>query len=107
SGFYIDIGASHPKNLSVTKHFYDKGWKGINIDPLKACHPLFVEARPRDINLNLAIDSENGVRDFYEVTSYPELSTFSKDIAEQLTASGQKVTSYSVSIITGDELFNK
>jgi hypothetical protein len=31
-GFYIDAGAWHPDIDSVTKIFYDQGWRGINID---------------------------------------------------------------------------
>ena len=34
-GFYIDVGAYDPVDISVTKYFYDKGWHGINIEPLK------------------------------------------------------------------------
>jgi len=33
-GFYIDAGASDPVQFSVTKHFYDRGWRGINIEPV-------------------------------------------------------------------------
>jgi FkbM family methyltransferase len=104
TGFYIDIGASHPEFLSVTKHFYDQGWRGINVDPLKKSIDIFVKERPRDINLNLAISSENGLRDFFEVTDYPELSTFS---AEALLDVTHNVISYPVEIITGDKLFSE
>ncbi len=31
-GFYIDIGAYHPIQLSNTYHFYKRGWREINID---------------------------------------------------------------------------
>ena len=106
-GFYIDIGASHPENLSVTKHFYDKGWRGINIDPLKNCMDTFVQSRSRDINLNIAIDAEAGLLDFYEITDYPELSTFSPQAANILSKSGYKVECYPVERITGSELFEK
>ena len=33
-GFYIDVGACHPIFHSVTKHSYDRGWNGINIEPM-------------------------------------------------------------------------
>ena len=38
SGFYVDVGAGHPEIASVTKHFYDLGWHGINIEPRVGCH---------------------------------------------------------------------
>ena len=32
-GFYIDVGAYAPVEHSVTKQFYDRGWRGINVEP--------------------------------------------------------------------------
>jgi FkbM family methyltransferase len=107
TGCYIDIGASHPETLSVTKHFYDMGWRGINVDPLKDCMDLFAQNRPDELNLNVAIDIEKGFLDFYEITDYPELSTFSAEAADSLLKSGHKVTCYPVERITGNELFEK
>lgn len=37
NGFYVDVGANDPVLDSVTKLFYDRGWSGINIEPL-SCH---------------------------------------------------------------------
>ena len=33
-GRYIDVGGYDPVIDSVTKHFYDKGWSGVNIEPV-------------------------------------------------------------------------
>ena len=38
-GAYIDIGAAEPSHWNVTHLFYQKGWRGINIDPM----PSYVE----------------------------------------------------------------
>ena len=35
----------------------DRGWHGINIDPLKSSIDKFKNSRPRDVNLNYAISS--------------------------------------------------
>ncbi|MEE7625934.1 FkbM family methyltransferase [Methylobacter sp. Wu8] len=107
TGCYIDIGASHPENLSVTKYFYDMGWRGINVDPLKNSMELFSQSRPDELNLNVAIDIEKGFLDFYEITDYPELSTFSAEAAASLLEAGHKVICYPVERITGNELFEK
>ena len=32
-GFYVDVGASEPVRFSVTKHFYDQGWRGSTSSP--------------------------------------------------------------------------
>ena len=54
-GFYVDVGANHPVNHSVTKLFYDRGWSGINIDPLESVQTIVNKFRSRDINLQIGI----------------------------------------------------
>jgi hypothetical protein len=55
-GFYIDIGDSTQSGeYSVTKHFYLRGWRGINIRPIKEEYEQLVKERYRDINLNFYI----------------------------------------------------
>lgn len=53
-GFYIDVGANDPQVDSVTKAFYDRGWSGINIEPIESHCTVLNEARERDINLQCA-----------------------------------------------------
>jgi FkbM family methyltransferase len=67
AGFYIDVGACHPVFDSVTKHFYDRGWSGINIDASPYYFELLRNARTRDVNLNLAIGEQISEVDFFEV----------------------------------------
>ena len=66
-GFYIDVGANDPTNISVTKFFYDRGWHGINIEPLPDKCALLAEMRPRDINLCVGLGSERGKLDIFEL----------------------------------------
>ena len=33
-GRYVDVGASSPYLGSVTRHFYEAGWSGIDVEPL-------------------------------------------------------------------------
>jgi hypothetical protein len=32
NGCYIDVGAHDPSRFSVTRHLYQRGWSGINVD---------------------------------------------------------------------------
>ena len=66
NGFYIDIGAYDPIEHSITKHFYDLGWRGINVEPNPRPFARLVEDRPRDINLNLGVSSQSGKLTIYE-----------------------------------------
>jgi FkbM family methyltransferase len=72
-GFYVDIGAHDPVIDSVTKHFYDRGWSGINIEPGSIFQRLVLE-RPRDINLNIAVTDHSGDVTLFE---YPDVSGLS------------------------------
>jgi len=89
---YIDIGAHHPFYLSNTALFYETGSIGINIEPDPTLFKLFSRYRKKDININIGIGIENGVSDFY-VISTPTLNTFSKAEAERYAEEGDyKIT---------------
>lgn len=86
TGFYVDIGASHPVIDSVTKAFYDRGWTGLNIEPGDV-FPQLSYARPRDINLNIAVYDRVGEISFAQ---YPKdrdgLSYVEDDLASDSPA---------------------
>ena len=65
-GFYIDVGACDPIHGSITKSFYDRGWSGINIEPIVQYHVRLSAERPRDANLNVLASDKNGKTVFYE-----------------------------------------
>ena len=50
-GFYVDVGAHHPKRFSNTYRLYCRGWRGLNIDANPGSMTLFQKLRPRDINV--------------------------------------------------------
>lgn len=107
TGFYIDIGASHPTRLSVTRHFYDLGWCGINVEPITRNWERFVVERPRDINLNVAIGCRPGRVTFTEVPDNDALSTLDDERIAHLRASGMQLSTCEVECITGDSLFER
>ena len=78
-GFYVDVGAADPDVASVTRHFYELGWRGINIDPRADAISSLDEKRPRDVNLCLAAGAMDGEVEFSRNLSDPDLSTFAPD----------------------------
>ncbi|MDX1416597.1 MAG: FkbM family methyltransferase [Candidatus Promineifilaceae bacterium] len=80
SGFYVDIGAHHPRRFSNTCIFYKQGWRGINIDAIPGTVELFNKHRPRDINLEIAVSDSVEDLTYYEFND-PALNGFSKEIA--------------------------
>lgn len=81
-GFYIDVGACHPVEDSVTRHFYRKGWRGVNIEPDRALHAALAADRPEDINLCVAIGRERGRATFFP-TGVRGHGTLSSELAAE------------------------
>jgi FkbM family methyltransferase len=105
-GFYVDIGAAHPDFLSVTRHFYDQGWSGINVEPTFRFYPLLCEARHRDTNLQCAIGSSPGLATFYEIPNYAENSTLERTVADRLASTELASTPHEVEIVRLADLCN-
>lgn len=105
-GFYVDVGANSPDEHSVTRAFYERGWRGINIEPVLEFHRQLLEARPRDVNLPIAVADRTGFIDFHDVAG-TGLSTISPEIAETHRAAGYQVTRRSVVVETLDEVLRK
>lgn len=86
-GFYIDIGANHPTHDSVTRSLYERGWRGINVEPVLNYFESLCAERPEDVNLCLAVGDEEGELVFFES---PEtgLSTLSLEMADRQKAEG-------------------
>jgi FkbM family methyltransferase len=57
SGFYVDVGASHPFSFSNTYLLYERGWRGLNLEPAPDDFALLRRHRPRDVNLPIAVSS--------------------------------------------------
>ena len=60
NGFYVDVGAWDPDRETVTRHFYEKGWRGINIEPVPTYRKALEASRSRDINLFVAAGAVEG-----------------------------------------------
>lgn len=98
-GFYIDVGAWDPVVDSVTKHFYDLGWSGINIEPAAEAYRALQTERPRDLNLRVALGDRGETRDFYEVAD-SGLSTLRCDLLSDLPKYGFDHVVRSVEVAT-------
>jgi len=91
NGFYIDVGAQDPDVASVTRAFYERGWSGINIEPVPKYHAMLCRARPRDTNLMLAAGADEAERDFFEIAD-TGLSTFDPELAGKHRDAGWRST---------------
>ena len=107
TGFYVDVGAHHPKRFSNTFSFYKRGWRGINIDALPGSMKVFQKLRPRDINLEIAISEKEQILTYY-MFNEPALNGFSKTIStKRQTDEYQIVNTIDVSSFPLSKILNE
>jgi FkbM family methyltransferase len=103
SGFYIDVGANDPTLYSVTRAFYDRGWRGINVEPVKHFFDRLVMERPRDTNLNVAVGEASGIKPFFDV-AHSGLATSDATVAAMHRAAGWDVDTSKANVVTLSEI---
>jgi len=72
-GYFVDVGAHHPRRFSNTYALYRRGWRGINIDAAPGSMAAFRRSRPRDINIEIGVSDVEGAETF-GVFSEPAIS---------------------------------
>ncbi|CCH27398.1 FkbM family methyltransferase [Actinosynnema sp. NPDC047251] len=81
TGRYVDVGAADAVKDSVTKHFYDLGWRGINVEPIPEHAEKLREARPEDVTLAVALGAAGGTATLHVVEDRSGWSTLDTDLA--------------------------
>ncbi len=111
-GFWVDVGAGDPVLDSVTAAFAERGWRGVNVEPLPREHERLCAARPADTNLRVALGARAGVGKLFveptEKRKRPDpdapidrgASTMVPELAERYRAEGQEFTPIEVPVWT-------
>lgn len=81
NGFYVDIGAQHPVLDSVSKAFYEHGWRGVHVEPVPHYAEMIRQDRPDEQVLQLALSDEPGVLELHVIEN-SGLSTAVKAYAD-------------------------
>jgi len=86
---YLDVGAFLPIYSNNTYLFYQKGNRGVLVEPNIDLIPALKAKRPGDTVLNVGVGlTEQSAADYY-CMSVPQWNTFSKDEAEQRVAASR------------------
>lgn len=85
-GFYLDIGAHNPSRFSVTRHLYQLGWNGINVDANPELGPAFIRQRKRDTFLNAAVGKQESYE--FHIFNEPAISTVNEDWRKRFISEG-------------------
>lgn len=78
-GRYVDVGAADPIEFSVTRAFCQRGWSGIDVEPVHEFAEALRADRPRNTVLECLIGDSEGDVTFYE---FPETGLSTADPAE-------------------------
>lgn len=89
-GVYVDIGAQDPVVDSISMAFYEAGWRGVHVEPVRAYADKLRQARPDEEVLEAAIGVERGDLTFFEMQE-SGLSTGDAEIARNHEAAGLKI----------------
>ena len=89
---YLDIGANEPRYISNTFYFYERGSRGVLIEPNPFLYGKLKKQRPNDISLNTGIGfTDIKEADFFLFPNYANgLSTFSEKEARHWEEVGMK-----------------
>lgn len=91
TGRYIDVGANDPTEDSVTRAFYDRGWRGITVEPVAADAARQRAERPGDIVVEAAAtDHDGGTVEFFSVAD-SRLSTLVGEVGQVHSQHGWEV----------------
>ena len=83
TGFFVDVGAYHPLELSNTYLLYKRGWNGINIDISSLSVDYFNYIRPDDININIAVAEKKTIKTIFYQKKKSPLNTLNFKLASK------------------------
>jgi len=106
-GFYVDVGAYQPIGDSNTFALYQRGWRGVAVEPQAKMQPLWAQHRPEDILVAAAVGAEVGEITFHEFPWNDQAATISPEIVAMHEREGRQVVRHTVPQVTLDHLLQK
>lgn len=104
-GFYIDVGAWDPVIDSVSKAFYEHGWRGVHVEPLAEYSEKICQDRPEDKVIQGLVGKETGEMLFHAIP-LTGLSTSADRYASNAGQAGWPVEDRIVPCITLAQIFS-
>src|ERR1700724_3512198 len=104
TGTYVDVGAGHPIADNVSFWFYERGWRGIVVEPQPELAALYQRLRPRDLAVCSLVGRQGGETDFHVVERLHGFSTTVEDVAQKAKAFGADYQTVRMPVTTLAEL---
>ncbi len=106
-GRYVDVGANHPTDDSVTRAFYDHGWRGIAIEPVPKYADAFRAERPEDIVIQAVVTDRAGETVTLHEVPDTGLSTLVDEVRDRHESAGRDVRDIKVATRTLDDVLTE
>jgi FkbM family methyltransferase len=105
AGRYLDIGTQDPVRDSVSLAFYERGWRGVHVEPTPTYASAMRAARPDETVIEAAVTTMPGPMRLYEIPT-TGLSTGISDIAQRHVGVGWSCKEITVATVTLSGLFD-
>ncbi len=86
--YHLDVGGGHAIADNVSFWFYERGWRGIVVEPQAEIARAYRHVRPRDVVVEVLCGRSVGEADFYQADRFHGLSTTLPRHAEAAAAAG-------------------
>lgn len=109
-GTYLDIGAYHPETFSNTKALYDKGWKGVLVEPAESNYQFIKEYFKDDDQIQIiqtCVGNYDGEITFYDSGGDAISTTIQSETTKWINGWGSTFTQTVSPIITVQTLLQK
>lgn len=103
-GFYVDIGAQDPTVDSVSLAFYERGWRGVHVEPVAEYAQLLREARPDEEVIEKAVGAETGAMTLHVIPGTGLSSLIEASALSAVALRGYEHAEVVVPVVTLDEL---
>lgn len=100
SGTYIDVGGGHPVADNVSLWFYERGWRGIVVEPQQHLVDRYRHVRPRDTCVCALIGTQTGTADFHVFDRFHGLSTTIEAHARAASTFGAEYRTVQVPVVS-------
>lgn len=85
---YLDVGAHHPVVNNNTFLLYERGHRGVLVEPNPSLWSALSQARPDDVLIRggIGIDGADTEADYYVMHGDGQINTFSKEMVDKYAA---------------------
>lgn len=105
---YIDIGSNYPNGSNNTFYYYQKGSRGVLIEPNERLCELSRKVRPGDIVINAGVKFDNQSEATYFSFEDTGINTFDENRAKEMQEKGHKLLDKkTIKLVSINEVFDK